>query len=73
MSVYIKVCPDCRSGMDWDDDENAWVCHFCGNRIETDEDDWDVEEDEDEKPAGCIACGNTAFPQCKISCNMFDD
>lgn len=34
-------------------------------------------EDEDSdyscKSEGCIACGNPAYPNCKSSCNMFDD
>lgn len=25
------------------------------------------------KPAGCVACGNPAYPNCKLSCPMFDD
>lgn len=25
------------------------------------------------KPPGCRACGNPAYPACKISCPMFDD
>jgi len=25
------------------------------------------------KPSCCVACGNPAYPNCKLSCSMFDD
>lgn len=25
------------------------------------------------KPSCCVACGNPAYPNCKLSCPMFDD
>ena len=27
----------------------------------------------DEKPECCVACGNPAYPDCEISCPIFDD
>ena len=28
---------------------------------------------EKRRPAGCSACGNPAYPNCKLSCPLFDD
>lgn len=28
---------------------------------------------EKHKPSGCSACGNSAYPNCKLSCPLFDD
>lgn len=28
---------------------------------------------DDDKPEGCVACGNPVFPNCISSCPMFDD
>ena len=28
---------------------------------------------EDDIPECCVACGNPAYPDCQLSCNIFDD
>lgn len=71
--THVKICPECNMGMYWEDNGQFWLCENCMNMIASDEDDWDTDVDDDEKPSGCVACGNPAFPNCKISCNMFDD
>lgn len=69
----VKVCPKCSAGMYWDVEDGAWICSNCDKIIETDEDDYDVIED-DEVPMGCSTCGGfDNYPNCYDSCPMNPD
>ena len=48
-----------------------WECTKCGCINYIDEDNI-IEEDEDDVPEGCAACGGP-YPDCKYSCKLFDD
>ena len=72
--MFIKVCEECRCAMYWDDQENAWVCSNCENRVFTDEDDYDAEEEDEDMPLGCQACGGRDnYPACWEACPMNPD
>lgn len=71
------VCNNCGALMDRKDDPNGgcdiYVCPGCGEKV--DEMDYEYiwnEEDEDDIPPGCVACGGP-YPDCKSSCKLFDD
>ena len=68
MARYI--CDECNTIMELLWEENKVICPKCGCWEEiTDE---EVEDfDGDDEP--CSACGNPAYPKCKISCSFFDD
>ena len=60
----------------------AYYCPICGEEVTIDADgDFYCEScdayydsaDSDSDEAGCIACGNPAYPKCKSSCPLFDD
>ncbi len=52
----------------------SWECEECGhvNQIDESEILWEDDDDEDEIPSGCRACGGP-FPLCKDGCALFDD
>ena len=72
---YYKVCGECNASMYWDEDEKAWVCVNCENRIYTDETDFDgVDDDDDDMPIFCVSCGNCDnYPNCWDSCSRNPD
>lgn len=77
-------CDNCNDNLNsqsgfYDGCDN-WTCTNCGhiNPIAEDEIIWDDDTGNDDfddilSNPGCAACGNPAYPQCKISCPMFDD
>ena len=66
-----QICEHCGTKYNDNIDED---CPGCGwhTGIE-DEEDPDYEDIYEDKPAGCIACGNDAWPRCQSACPMFDD
>lgn len=60
-------CPDCGAKMELEGD--MWVCTRCDTCVPTDYDD---DEDYDDMPEGCAACGGN-WPECADSCSMYDD
>ena len=75
-STMEERCPKCGTLMFW---ENEWhdvlICPSCKYEYKP----WDDEDDEDtvdffydDTPEGCAACGGP-YPNCKDSCNLFDD
>lgn len=78
------VCPECSNAImepEYDSQGNRiLVCPNCDYDIEEDmydyifEDEFYGEDEPDDEPdEGCIACGCSAYPQCKSSCGRFDD
>lgn len=76
----IWHCDECDAILNDQDgftcENGIWICTECGFENSVTEDDiiydtgWDDEEDE--IPEGCSACGGD-YPHCKDSCPMFDD
>ena len=73
------ICNNCGAIMDRTEDPNGGcdilICPNCGEEV--DEMDYKYEwEDEDEEdwdeiPKGCAACGGP-YPKCMSSCKLFD-
>ncbi len=57
-------CPECGTKM-FKDSDGEYHCPDCEHLI--------FSKPEKRKPAGCRACGNPDYPDCKYSCPMFDD
>ena len=68
------------------DFKRYFMCDECGRRLLRKKDmfgNWDGEtyycpncdgnDDFDEMEECCSACGNPAYPNCKSSCDLFDD
>lgn len=58
----------------------SWACTKCShiNSINKNEIIFDNDTDNDDfdnllSDPGCAACGNPAYPNCKISCPLFDE
>lgn len=72
---YIWKCDNCDSRLDFQagfsTDCGEWKCTKCGCINYIDEDNV-IEDDEDDIPEGCEACGGP-YPDCKYSCNLFDE
>ena len=62
------------------------TCSTCGHRLLRVKDNWGawdgetyycpycaVEEDDDEMSETCIACGNPAYPDCCLGCDILED
>lgn len=65
-----KKCPNCGAMML--SAATFWDCEECGEFIL--KPGYGSTSDKSEKiPAGCVACGNPAYPNCKLSCSIFDD
>ncbi|MDD3221023.1 MAG: hypothetical protein PHG07_01380 [Lachnospiraceae bacterium] len=65
-----KKCPSCGKTMN--SHETFWDCDNCGEFIV--KKGYETKEERGEQiPFGCSACGNPAYPDCKLSCNLFDD
>lgn len=62
-----------------------WTCECCGHEnliaeseiiddfYEDNDSFYEDSDEEDDIPEGCTACGNPAYPNCKLSCPIFDD
>ena len=78
--TWEKKCPDCDGllvddGYDPQEQCDMYLCSNCGGyfRADGDFDEIPVEDsDDDDIPEGCKACG-ADYPNCKTSCNAFDD
>ena len=66
---YCPSCPQCGETMGYSYNRSEFKCLSCGYIM--DEDDWERDDDE-EIPWGCQQCGGP-YPQCTISCKLFDD
>ena len=81
------ICNNCGAIMDRKEDPEGGcdilVCPNCGEEVdemdyeyeyddEYDEYGDDFEDDSDIPPKECLICGGP-YPQCRISCNLFDD
>ncbi len=73
-------CTECGADMYMDKEDNEFYqCVSCDfyiheeyfRNIDDEYDDYYNDED-DETPEGCVACGGP-YPNCMSSCNMFDD
>ena len=89
LSDYDWWCDECDASLNdqpgFSADCGCWTCTECGhiNLIAESEivDDfyedndsfYEDGDDEDDIPEGCAACGNPAYPDCKLSCPIFDD
>lgn len=77
LSDYEWFCDNCDASLDdqpgFDVNCGIWTCTECGetNFIDESEIIYD-DDDEDEVPVGCAACGGP-YPSCKTSCPIFDD
>ena len=86
-SEYDWWCDGCGASLNnqsgFDPECGTWVCTECGyeNEIAASETEdsyrygyssCDVEDEEEEVPEGCAACGGP-YPDCKSSCKLFDD
>jgi len=49
-----------------------WICTECGSANDVTEDNIIYDNDDDDVPEGCRACGGF-YPHCKDSCPLFDD
>lgn len=66
-----KKCPECGSYMN-SSYEAFWDCDSCGELVAKPGYSFDVDEEEDELPEACAACGGP-YPSCTTSCKLFDD
>ncbi|MCI9004412.1 MAG: hypothetical protein HFH39_04060 [Lachnospiraceae bacterium] len=70
-------CIECGAPMEAADD-TVLVCTSCGHSVDIDdyndeeEDYYDGTDAEEDIPEGCAACGGP-YPECMISCKVFDD
>ena len=64
-----KKCPNCGKVME--DFVTFYICDDCDELIY--KRGYKPKEDRDHIPMGCAACGNPAYPDCKLSCSLFDD
>ena len=86
-SEYDWWCDECNASLNaqpgFYPECGSWICTECGheNDIAASEvedsyrycyDSCDDEDEEEEIPEGCAACGGP-YPSCKVSCPMFDD
>lgn len=81
----IPVCENCRIAMEQDYLTDNFLCPDCGLEVsDFDEyvdncaftcliDELHFESTEEEMEEGCTACGCSAYPDCKTSCNVFDN
>lgn len=69
-------CDECDSVLNdqpgFSTDCGEWECTKCGCINYIDEDNIIEEDEEDDVPEGCEACGGP-YPDCKYSCNLFDE
>lgn len=72
----IPDCPICGSEMLYNDIVSRYKCTICNHKMDDDDLDYDSIFDDyysdDVVPFGCKACGGP-YPNCKISCKIFDD
>lgn len=75
------ICNECGALMERREDPRGgcdiYTCPSCGWEIDEMEYEYERDEDVDERgddipPAGCRACGGP-YPNCKLSCKLFDD
>lgn len=78
-ALYIGecICNNCGAIMDRRRDPKEGYdilkCPNCGDEVNEFEYEYEADEDEDDAiPVGCAACGGP-YPQCTISCKLFDD
>ena len=65
-----KKCPTCGKKME--EYDAFYTCDECDVFIY--KRGYEPREEKPERmPAGCSACGNPAYPDCKSSCSLFDD
>ena len=73
------VCDKCYSAMEVEREgrnRNRVYCPQCGNEWYVDDDDEYINDNyicDDDMPECCAACGNPAYPDCQLSCKIFDD
>lgn len=68
---YCPSCPECGETMGFSLSKQEFKCPKCGYIMDVD--DWDEDDDDDDDiPFGCASCGGP-YPDCKASCNMFDE
>ena len=83
LKVDNVKCPICDSEMEYDElcdsstpGRECVYCPECDYEgiLENGEvyDAQEVDDDNDDIPEGCAACGGP-YPSCKTSCSMFDD
>ncbi len=71
------ICDGCYSEMNVTHEGqnlNRVTCPVCGNEWYVDDDDEYInDESSNVIPESCAACGNPAYPNCQLSCKLFDD
>ena len=65
-----KLCPKC--GKEMEEIGLYLVCNSCNYGIDTMAWGFSNDEEDDEIPKGCKACGGP-YPHCKTSCKLFDE
>lgn len=83
LSEGYAICNRCGAVMDLNEQYN-YICPGCGWEVDSMEYEYDYGEelewspnmldmfDGDIPPECCIACGGP-YPDCKLSCKLFDD
>ncbi len=78
------ICNQCGAIMDRPDTADVYVCPGCGWQVDAMEYEYDDGQEKEWAPGafgssdavipppGCLACGGP-YPDCMISCNLFDD
>lgn len=69
------LCPNCNYEVENEQDEEGnFHCDYCDEDIPEDEIlEYEVDDDDDDMPECCSACGCGAYPKCKTSCKIFDE
>lgn len=71
---YRKIkCPICREEMGYSHRQEKWICLDCCKLYSEADLAVLTQDSPTYKPRGCNTCGNSAYPDCKTSCNVFDD
>ncbi len=88
LSEYDWWCDQCGASLNEQPgfyaECGSWTCTECGHtnliaeseiidEYEDNDSFYEDADDEDDIPEGCAACGNPAYPKCKLSCPIFDD
>lgn len=71
----VQELIDARWTMDQDEFDEKYYSLSSSDMSKVSEAIYGMEDEfmSDDKPEGCAACGNPAFPMCTSSCPMFDD
>lgn len=84
LSEGYAICNNCGAVMNLGADDENYICPYCGGMAERAEYEYDYGEDLEWSPnmldmfgeyipsEYCLICGGS-YPNCKLSCKLFDD